>query len=438
MEIARFYATMINSQARNPAEAKKNMIKRDLHVHLHGCLSAEDLWHQGKDIYKNQDKLLHWYAEEYQKAWGRLPDYRQYWESTNGIELLKNDYIFAEANNFARFQACFNLIVALCPMSPNSFKVEERIIRKVAKQGLEYFQARTLIPIRFNNKEVELFLCELCKKVQELNSELPMQTSLVFCLFRENSLAQKQYQQLRDFIKAYPDLGSNISGIDFAFNEEGAPPKEKVSLFKKFHQDNQTLQKLEILYHVGESFTDKSLNSAIRWVWEANALGATRLGHAIALGVDPKNYAGRRIQELKTERLDTINWLINHHGRLKEHGYHSNLKDLRKEIPFINKWEADTIPVEADKTSIEDSRALQVAVAGVLKEEKAFIETCPTSNLRIGQITQPIFHPLKFFHEQGLNYTVCTDDPGIFNIDWTTEYEFSQQISKLAESKLKN
>ena len=42
-------------------------MKKDLHVHLYGCLSAEDLWNIGKDSYQKRRLMLEWYAQEYQK-----------------------------------------------------------------------------------------------------------------------------------------------------------------------------------------------------------------------------------------------------------------------------------------------------------------------------------------------------------------------------------
>ena len=44
----------------------------------------------------------------------------------------------------------------------------------------------------------------------------------------------------------------------------------------------------------------------MRWVHESAELGAHRLGHAIALGVDPDAYGVHRRRETVSERLDQI------------------------------------------------------------------------------------------------------------------------------------
>ena len=269
------------------------------------------------------------------------------------------------------------MIVALCPIGAENFDIQERIIRNTDKEKLEYFEARTLIPFRLDEKQVEKYLQGLCLKVKELNAELNMQTRLVFSLFRDNGLALKHYKQLRDFIASYPDLGSVISGVDFAFAEEGSPPKSKIEFCKQFHLDNKSQQPLDLLYHVGESFEDKGIISAIRWIWEAHELGATRLGHAIALGVNPENYHGKKVSEPISERLDTINWLMANQEILKENGYTPDVVNLRKEEQTINDSGSSSIDITYDDSYVEDCKSLQIAIANIFREKRVIIEvTC--------------------------------------------------------------
>ena len=71
--------------------------------------------------------------------------------------------------------------------------------------------------------------------------------------------------------------GHLLTGIDFCYLEEGRPPKEQRELFEAVKDFNRMHPEraLAILYHVGESFSDKSLESAVRWVHEAAELGPT-------------------------------------------------------------------------------------------------------------------------------------------------------------------
>jgi adenosine deaminase len=68
---------------------------------------------------------------------------------------------------------------------------------------------------------------------------------------------------------------------------------------RQAHRLPQPDHALAGLYHVGESFTDKTIESAIRWVHEAAEAGAHRLGHAIALGVEPHSYGPHTRHEIE-------------------------------------------------------------------------------------------------------------------------------------------
>src|SRR5688572_11471789 len=113
------------------------MIKKDWKLHLYEFLTVKKLGNIGKDCNKDRIFMLDWYASEYAKAWGRRPKYRKYWEAESGFELLKKDYIFAKQNPFDRFQANFNLIIALCRISEDNFSIQEQIIREVQSHNLD-------------------------------------------------------------------------------------------------------------------------------------------------------------------------------------------------------------------------------------------------------------------------------------------------------------
>jgi adenosine deaminase len=50
------------------------------------------------------------------------------------------------------------------------------------------------------------------------------------------------------------------------------------------------------------------------------------------------------------------------------------------------------------------------------------IEMCPTSNLKTGSVSHIEAHPIKHARDLGLNFSVNTDDPGIFECSLETEY----------------
>ena len=57
-----------------------------------------------------------------------------------------------------------------------------------------------------------------------------------------------------------------------------------------------------------------------------------------------------------------------------------------------------------------------------LRQRGITIEACPISNVRTGMIPSLERHPIRTFLERGLNVTVSTDDPSMFDTDMNNEY----------------
>ena len=393
-------------------------MKKDSHVHLHGCLSPEDLFRFGKETYKERAPFLNWYETEYEKSWGRKPCSKDYFEKENGLELLRKDYLFTKPGSFSQFQACFNLIIALCPIETKRFHVQEHVIRQRNEEGISFFEARTVIPFRFNKEETLEYLFGLSSLVKDLNRKLPMTTKLVITLTRNNKLCEAHYEWVRTFMEKNKDLAEEITGLDFACQEEGHPPHEKKAFFEKVKKDNKKGKSLELLYHVGESFEDKSIVSSIRWVFEAHKMGAGRLGHCIALGIDPENNRGEKINENKEETEQTQAWLLENKELFSSYGFDFSQNDLFQ-------------PTVYDDKLIERTRLLQKAILSYFKEQKVVIESCPTSNMKIGKVKKKEFHPLRAFHQAGVKTLIGTDDPGILGTDFEKEQELAHSLMTL-------
>ena len=83
---------------------------------------------------------------------------------------------------------------------------------------------------------------------------------------------------------------------------------------------------------MGESYTDKSVESATRWVLESALYGAHRLGHAIALGIAPSFYLGKILLERPDERLAQIQFELKHTSSLEGYGYAIDQRSLEKKV----------------------------------------------------------------------------------------------------------
>jgi len=67
-----------------------------------------------------------------------------------------------------------------------------------------------------------------------------------------------------------------------------------------------------------------------------------------------------------------------------------------------------------------------------LKESNVHLEICPTSNFITGAVEKNSVHPLKIFYEKGIEFSVSTDDPGLFLTTIKKELFFA---GKLLEDK---
>jgi adenosine deaminase len=68
-------------------------------------------------------------------------------------------------------------------------------------------------------------------------------------------------------------------------------------------------------------------------------------------------------------------------------------------------------------TAIRDPKLIKE-----IRERGITIETCPTSNLRIGAVKSIKEHPIRAFIKNGIRVSVNSDDPPMFNTDINNEY----------------
>jgi hypothetical protein len=237
-----------------------------------------------------------------------------------------------------------------------------------------------------------------------------------------------------------------IVALDLCGKEEGNPPRAISQSLALVHEDNRRdpERSLAILYHVGESFEDLGLLNSIRWVYEAQSLGAHRLGHALSLAMDPALLVTERgwksYREPISERIDHLLWLLKERTWLEAAGYPIGAAALKRELADLQarpSQEAESmIETPIDSSWIEEARLFQKAVMKRLKSMNAIIECCPTSNLRIGRLGSLAHHPLKHFQKFGLKTLLSSDDPGIFATHLTKEVQLALSHGLLDSEQL--
>ena len=407
----------------------------ELHTHLYGCLQLEDLYWLAQRNLKNGASDLSVFTNSYKKVHAKLPNIKNLFDQQRNTsqQRLASYYYFTEHSNFSAFQCCFDLIISLS--RTDAKEIEELCLRITQREEADYSEYRMMFsPLCSESEfaEKSLALCEAVAKAQKIRQT--KQFRVIISLSRENNLCQRQYQVLRKLIREHSTVAKFLVGIDFCHIEEGHPPKHKKDLFAQVLEDNRKEPEhaLAILYHVGESYNDKSVESAVRWIVEAANLGAHRLGHAIALGIPPNIYLNCQKKETIQERLDHIDFEIANAPSLKEAGYRVDINALSKERQRLSLEKSSTkkqkyLAHNYDPKKVEQLSFLQKWAMRQLKTQQTVIECCPTSNLRIANLCSPANHPLTRFLNNGLNVVIGSDDPGILRTSLSQEY---QEIAK--------
>lgn len=408
----------------------------ELHSHLYGCLDASDL----EELYQRRAPREQIYRDSYTRTHGQAPpDHVALFAGTaESRRLLDEHYYFTEPAPFPVFQTSFDLIISVAHTDPDELR--DVCLRVGRHETADYAEYRMLLPPTDGPAEAREKLHALCEGLRAAEADTGRTLRLAPSLWRTPQLREQGYATLRECMRDFAAVSDYVCGIDFCHQEEGHPPKLKREFFARVLADNRARPEhaLAILYHVGESFEDKSVESAARWVVEAAEAGAHRLGHAIALGMAPELFAEapRCVrQELLSERLDQIAFELEHAQDLLAFGYPLDVPALRQESERLRgaapEHDAAVMPtVEIDYRSAERREALRIFQDYAMQRVRAtgaIIECCPTSNLRIARLERAENHPLRRFLAAGLPVVISADDPGILRTTLTAELRQLEQ-----------
>ena len=407
----------------------------ELHLHLYGCIRPLELLRHL--VSRNK---VEWepYKAAMRAAYGRVPPAWQVVEryrhgDATAVAEFEDLFVFGDddAGNFDRFQAKFSLLAAgsaLNDAGAAPAEIEAEIAGLVGgvradhhRNGISYAEHRVLLGVDLDTPRSRAVLDTLLTAYQ--HGDVAVTERLAVSLHRTNPWPG--WDRVQEI--ALGPHGSVLTGIDFCNIEEGHPPKDAAAIFAAVRDFNAAHPEraLAILYHVGESFRDKSLESAVRWVQEAAEFGAHRLGHAIALGVDPDVYGAHTREEPVIERRDQIAYDLRHCAGLRAQGVTVEPMALRTELADLAALpDTASVTVEYDAARLDQVRRRQAYAMGRIRSAGAVVEVCPTSNLRIGGIQDPEHHPVHRFVAAGLPVVVSSDDPGIFGTTLADELDW--------------
>jgi hypothetical protein len=205
-----------------------------------------------------------------------------------------------------------------------------------------------------------------------------------------------------------------ITGIDLSGIEDEparhAPLAAALAAWNAAHAPRRLL----LLVHVGEQLRAVQPLTALRRVWDAVALGADRLGHALAARLAPEAWPATPAWERTDERRARLAWLQWQAGDL---GLDADAID--GELAAL-----DGLPDErmhpADPTDPGLLHACQDAVLARVRRAGRIIEACPTSN-RIVSGAPIAAHGIGRLQAAGVAWVVGSDDPGLLGTDLASE-----------------
>lgn len=416
----------------------------ELHLHLYGCIRPAFALEQ---LCRRRADVTH-YLERYEDAYGHAPALdeilaRHAAGDPGALARFVRLFTYGDddAGAFERFQAKFNLLIAGSAFlaldgTPDVEaaalaeldEVARAVLADQRRQGLAYAEQRFLAP--YHDVDFSLRALERLAALYARASDDGIAARIAPSLPREDPWPL--WERVERLLAG--PYGHVVTGVDFCFVEEGHPPREKASFFAAVREHNERHPKraVAVLYHVGESFTDKSLESAVRWVEEAAALGAHRLGHAIALGVEPSAFGAHEREERVSERRDQLRYDLANHEALERHGVVVDLRAADAELrQILERSDDDTVTLRYDEARLEEVRRRQALSLSRVRSSGAVIEVCPTSNRRIGGIVDPAHHPVHRFLAHGVPLVVSSDDPGIFGIDLAHELSWVSAAAAL-------
>ena len=141
--------------------------------------------------------------------------------------------------------------------------------------------------------------------------------------YRYRQKLERQGRTIRMFRELYPTLAQRVRGIDACSQEIGCRPENFAFLFRMLGSHTQEADsslrlprppKLWKTYHVGEDFLDlvdglRAIDEAVNFL---NLSSGDRLGHALALSLEPRDWYERKNGQIslrKQDYLDNVAWL---------------------------------------------------------------------------------------------------------------------------------
>lgn len=378
----------------------------DRHVHLYGCVGPA----LALELAAGHAVDWGWLAGRWTEAGLAVPDFpglcaRHRAGDPDAARRL-GDALHTGKPGFAAFQARYDLVVACSRWAGDAHQhwsagIDDELAR--VWDGLGPGEYRVLIPASATPAWVAAALDALGRHCRRAPG-------------RTVAISVPRSAQLRHWpqISAARQAGCPITGIDLCgVEDEPAGHAPLAAAVATWNSEHPGLP-LDLLVHVGEQLGGIQPASAVRRVHDALALGASRLGHALAVRLDPADWPAAPAWERVDERRLQLAWELRHAGRLG-----LDPAALASESSSLDGLDPDRqiAPRHADHGRL---RAMQDLALEDIRGTGVAVEVCPTSN-RVVSGLPVIRHGIGRLAAAGVSWVVGSDDPGVLGTDLAAE-----------------
>jgi len=387
----------------------------DPHLHLFGALSPG----QALDLARGHAVDWAWLAGRWRDAGLSPPDFATLARRHNSGEIDADDELSSALQHgpagFAAFQARYDLVVACSRWASgrhdrwdqNTADEIDLVCALVAVRGPA--QARILVPGTATTVWVEAALEHLARSAAQRGLQLAI------------SLPRADPLRHWPLVAAAASRHALITGIDLCGIEDEparhAPLAAAIAAWNATHKD----RRLELLMHVGEQLRAIQPLTAVRRVWDAVAVGADRLGHALAARLDPAAWPATPVWERCDERRERLRWL-----QWQADSLDLDVDALDTAVADLQGRD-DASQLAAEPTDPGLLRACQEVVLARIVSAKRTVEVCPTSN-RVVSGAPVSAHGIGRLRTARVRLVVGSDDPGILGTDLAAEQRIAATV----------
>ena len=197
----------------------------DLHVHLYGSLTLDDLHY----LHSRNTPRWNYFIDSYKNTYNTVPETEKlflYDNKTNNADsrdLLNEYYYFLKPGDFQKFQTSFDLVIALSSTEPEELF---EIVRRISSRTDGYSELRMMFSPNISEMQYSEKVEAICEAMRSENkmraADSPLR--LAMSLHREGKSCWKEYEILKSLQSKNESVRLELTGIDFCAKEEGFPP----------------------------------------------------------------------------------------------------------------------------------------------------------------------------------------------------------------------